>query len=202
METTLLNRIEHLITAILFMGIGLCLGVVFFPTKIIEVPKYIYVDVPGPETVYSCVVEDFEIPESAKTSTKTYMDYRAITMRDSAQYRLIHSDKISIDERGFLVTEDGFIGAALGTHFGPVGTKYIFNLDNGEQLKIIKVEVKSDAHTCGHGILDGSGAAIEFVVDGKTEWMQDKVAPNGLIFGGNFNKYFNGTITSVFEVVE
>lgn len=200
MGETLLNRIEHLLTAILFMGIGLYLGVMFFPTKIIEVPKYIYVDVPGPETISAVVVEEFDIPESAKTSTKTYMDYRAITLRDTAQYRIIHSDEISIDERGFLVTKDGFIGAALGTHFGPVGSKYIFNLDNGEQLKIIKVEVKSDAHTCSHGILDGSGAAIEFVIDGKTDWMRDKVAPNGLIFGGNFNKYFNGKIESVWRV--
>lgn len=200
MEITLLNKIEHLLTALLFMGLGLYFGVLFYPTKIIEVPNYIYVDVPGPETIYSCVVEDFDIPDSAKTSTKTYMDYRAITMKNTAQYKIIHSDVITIDDRGFLMTEDGFIGAALGTHFGPVGSKYIFNLDSGEQLKIIKVEVKSDAHTCGHGILDGSGAAIEFVIDGKTEWMQDKVAPNGLIFGGNFNKYFNGKIESVWRV--
>lgn len=202
MRDSTLNKISHLIVAILFMGVGLFVGVVFFPTKIIEVPNYIYVDVPGPETIYECVVKEFKIPDSAKTSTKTYMDYRTITSKKSAQYKLIHSNKISIDERGFLITEDGFIGAALGTHFGPVGTKYIFNLDNGEQLKIIKVEVKSDAHTCGHGILDDNGAAIEFVIDGETKWMQDKISSNGLIFGGNFNKYFDGTITSVFKVIE
>ena len=202
MTDNTLNKISNLITALLFAGLGLYFGTLFFPTKIIEVPYPVYVEVPGPQTITSLVVKDFEIPEDCKeTSTKTYMDYRAITMTTSAQYRLIHSDVISIDDRGFLVTEDGFIGAALGTHFGPVGSKYIFELDSGEFLKIIKVEVKSDLHTCDHGILDGSGAAIEFVIDGQTGWMQDKVAPNGLIFGGNFNKYFNGKIVSIQEVV-
>ena len=196
----MIRKIELLLTAMMFMAIGMYTALVFQEPVTIEKP--IFVDVPGPEVISTCLVKDVEIPESAKTSTKTYMDYRAITHTDSAQYQIIHSDIISVDNRGFLVTEDGFIGAALGTHFGPVGSKYIFNLDDGTQLKIIKIEVKSDLHTCDHNIKDGSGAVIEFVIDSKTPWMNANRGGNGLIFNGNFNAYYRGKIVSVLEVVE
>lgn len=194
-----LRKIENLITALLFSGIGLWAGAYFTEPVIVEKP--IFVEVPGPSTSDVFLVKDVKIPDSAKTSTKTYMDYRKITHTDSAQYKIIHSDEIKIDDRGFLMTEDGFIGAALGTHFGPVGSKFIFRFADGSELKIIKIEVKSDAHTCDHNIKDGSGAVIEFVIDSTTPWMQSNRGANGLIFNGNFNNYFKGTIESVLEVV-
>lgn len=195
----MLQYIKYYLVFSVSLCVGMLLGLRYAP------PEYIYetifVETPGPTIVEEIIVEAVRIPDTARTSTKTYMDYRAITKKDSAQYKLIHSDAITIDDRGFLYTSDGFIGAALGSYFGPVGSKFIFTFDDGHQLKIIKVESKSDAHTCGHNILDGSNAAIEFVIDSKTSWMNAHRGANGLIFNGNFNAYFNGKIKSVSKVV-
>jgi hypothetical protein len=191
--------LENFITAIMFTGIGLVLGAVL--REPVYITNTVFVDVPGPAIYEEIIVEPVAVPSSDLTSVKTYMDYRKITKTDSAQYKLIHSDAIVIDDRGFLVTEDGYIGVALGTYFGPIGSKFIFTFEDGHQLKLIKVEVKSDAHTCDHNILDGSGAAIEFVIDSKTSWMNAHRGANGLIFNGNFNAYFNGKIKTVNRVV-
>lgn len=191
--------LENFITAIMFAGIGIALGAAL--REPVYITDTIFVDVPGPTICEEIVVEPVAVPSSDLTSVKTYMDYRKITKTDSAQYKLIHSDSIIVDDRGFLITEDGYIGVALGTYFGPIGSKFIFTFEDGHQLKLIKVEVKSDAHTCGHNILDGSGAAIEFVIDSKTAWMRAHRGANGLIFNGNFNAYFNGKIKTVHKVI-
>ena len=195
----MLQYIKYYLVFSVSLCLGILLGLRYAPPEYIT--ETIFVEVPGPVTVEEIVVEPVPIPASAHTSVKTYMDYRKITKTDSAQYKLIHSDEIITDDRGFLVTKDGFIGVALGTYFGPVGSKYIFTFEDGHQLKLIKVEVKSDAHTCDHNILDGSNAAIEFVIDSKTSWMNAHRGSNGLIFNGNFNAYFNGKIKSVHRVV-
>lgn len=141
-----------------------------------------------------------------QTSAKTYMDYRAITNKESTQYKLIHSDVITICEDGFLRDTDGFIGVAMGSYFGPIGSRYVCKLDNGKEIKVIKVEAKADQHTvdgfCGSTSYD----IIEFVIDTKAIWMQQNKWGNGYIFSGNFNNYdiFNGKIISIdkIEVVE
>lgn len=145
-----------------------------------------------------------ELPTDELLHNKTYMDYRSITNRDTAQWKYIYSDTISVDDKGFLVTEDGYIGVALGTYFGPVGTKYIFTLDTGIELKVVKVEVKSDKHTCEHNYKAGSNDVIEFVIDTKAQYMQNNIWGNGLIFQGNFNNCedFKGNIIRIQEVIE
>ena len=171
-----------------------------------------------PDPTYECKITDMphaitkieentieiERPTDELLHNKTYMDYRKITNRDTAQWKYIWSDAISVDDKGFLVTEDGFIGVALGTYFGPVGTKYIFTLDSGIELKVVKVEVKSDKHTCEHNYKAGSDDVIEFVIDTQAEYMQNNVWGNGLIFQGNFNNCedFNGNIIRIQEVIE
>lgn len=137
-----------------------------------------------------------------QTSAKTYMDYRAITNKVSAQYKLIHSDAITICEDGFLRDADGFIGVAMGSYFGPIGSRYVCHLDNGKEIKVIKVEAKADQHTvngfCGYVAYD----IIEFVIDTKATWMQQNKWGNGYIFSGNFNNcdMFKGKIVSIDKV--
>ena len=149
------------------------------------------------------LTRDVPLPTNELLCNKTYMDYRKITNRDTAQWKYIHSDAISVDDRGFLVTEDGYIGVALGTYFGPVGSKYIFELDTGIELKVVKVEVKSDKHTCVNNYKAGSNDVIEFVIDTKADYMQQNIWGNGLIFQGNFNNCedFRGNIIGIKEVV-
>lgn len=149
------------------------------------------------------LTKDVPLPTDELLCNKTYMDYRKITNRDTAQWQYIYSDAISVDDRGFLVTEDGYIGVALGTYFGPVGTKYIFELDTGIELKVVKVEVKSDKHTCKNNYKAGCGDVIEFVIDTKADYMRQNIWGNGLIFQGNFNNCedFKGNIVGIKEVI-
>lgn len=137
-----------------------------------------------------------------QTSAKTYMDYRAITNKASDQYKLIHSDAITICEDGFLRDAEGFIGVAMGSKFGTIGSRYVCKLDNGKEIKVIKVEAKADQHTvngfCGYVAYD----IIEFVIDTKATWMQQNKWGNGYIFSGNFNNcdMFKGKIVSIDKV--
>ena len=186
-------------------------------TMPVNAPGYEYehicriTDVPNPfvaidefEEVQELVTVDIARPTDELLCNKTYMDYRKISSKSSLQYQYIWSDAITVDDKGFLVTEDGFIGVALGTYFGPVGTKYIFTLDTGIELKVVKVEVKSDKHTCENNYKAGSNDVIEFVIDTKAQYMRDNVWGNGLIFQGNFNNCpdFEGNIVKIEEVIE
>lgn len=138
------------------------------------------------------------------SSVKTYMDYRAITDKTSPQYQFIHSDEITICEDGFLRDSEGYIGVAMGGYFGEVGSRYICRLDNGAEIKVVKVEMKAEQDTVQGFYGKDNYDIIEFVIDTKAQWMQDNKWENGYIFSGNFNNYeaFNGKIVEIDKVIK
>lgn len=138
------------------------------------------------------------------SSVKTYMDYRAITDKTSPQYQFIHSDEIMICEDGFLRDSEGYVGVAMGGYFGEVGSRYICRLDNGVEIKVVKVEVKAEQDTIQDFYGKDNYDIIEFVIDTKAQWMQDNKWENGYIFSGNFNNYeaFNGKIVEIDKVIK
>ena len=136
------------------------------------------------------------------SSTKTYMDYRAITDTSSTQYQYIqdhmHVDKVT----GLLLDEDNFIGVALGSYYGEIGDRFYFELENGAILPLVKIEEKAQSDTyegCYH-ISDGS--VIEFVIDRQVAQNHFGTSENGYVLSGNFNNYeiFKGDIVSVTKV--
>ena len=149
-----------------------------------------------PEYIYTPVDMYYQ------TAAKTYMDYRAITNTDSPQWALIYSDEITVCDDGFLRDSEGYIGVAMGSYFGDIGSRYICYLENGKEIPVIKVEAKSDRHAidgfCGYQNYD----ILEFVIDCSADWMQDNYYENGYIFGGNFDNcdMFSGTIISIDKV--
>ena len=191
-----------LCSAVLFTGFTMPAGETEYVQDIVPIPMS--VSIIEEDVVEQPITIDVPLPTDELLCNKTYMDYRKITNRDTAQWKYIWSDAITVDDKGFLVTEDGFIGVALGTYFGPVGTKYIFTLDTGIELKVVKVEIKSDKHTCEHHYKAGSNDVIEFVIDTKAAYMQENIWGNGLIFQGNFNNCedFKGNIIKIQEVIE
>lgn len=126
------------------------------------------------------------------TYKKTYMDYRAININSTQRH--IIDNQTSVRDDGLLVTEDGFIGVALGSTYGALGTRYRITTDTGQVFKVIKVEAKSDNHTT-NGCQDGSGAIVEFVID------QDKARESysSAMYHGDFNHIaeFNGSIVKI-----
>lgn len=150
-----------------------------------------------------CLIVIFPCAQVYATDTKSYMDYRKITDTTSPQYKLIHSDEIFLDEKGFLRDEFLAYGVAMGSAWGDVGSKYTITLDNGISFDVIKVEEKSDLHTDSTNTYDPFGGIIEFVIDTKSDWMISNTWSNGLIFQGSFNNCedFKGEIVSVEEWV-
>ena len=133
------------------------------------------------------------------SSVKSYMEYSKITNRSSKQWKYINaSGKIKI-ENGYLM-EGEYIGVALGSYFGEIGTKYIFTLDTGKQIKVVKVEEKSDNDTINGCYQKYDKSVIEFVIDTHA-FAKSK---NGYINNGNFNnlEQFKGNITKIEKVLE
>lgn len=154
------------------------------------------------------IVEDVEVVEEpvkeerinymcSSSSVKTYMDYRAITDKSSNQYRYIQA-YMTVGDDGFLYDEDGFIGVALGSHFGPIGSKWEIVLDTGITFKAVKIDEKADRHVyngCQH---KQDGSVVEFVIDSR----KFEKASNGYVWQGNFNNNpdFKGKISAIYKV--
>ena len=141
----------------------------------------------------------FEIVDVCHTSSsKTYMLATSLS-ETSQQAKFIKNNMIAID--GLFYDSNGYVGVALGSYFGEIGTRYIFTLDTGIELKVVKVEHKDDKHTNNGCEQKWDKSVIEFVVDPETNniW----VGQNTFIASGNFNNLekFNGTIANINRVV-
>ena len=138
-----------------------------------------------------------EIEVCSNSSAKSYMDYKMITDKSSNQYKYINeSGKIEI-KNGYLM-ENEYIGVALGSYFGEIGSKYVFTLDTGKELKVVKVEEKADEHTINGCQHKWDSSVIEFVIDSS----YFKKSSNGYVFNGNFNNVeeFKGKIIKIEKV--
>lgn len=136
---------------------------------------------------------DYNICSSS--NKKTYMSYTAITNKNSTQYKFINNF-MHVDETTGLLkyNEDSeFIGVALGSYFGPIGSMYEFTLSTGKTIKAIKVEAKSDNHTIDGCYQKYDNSVIEFVID------VDKAKSYYSKLNGNFNNTtdFNGEIVAI-----
>lgn len=150
-------------------------------------------------SLLSSVYQVREIPVCHTSSVKTYMDYRMITSKTSDQYQYIHNSGKVIKRDGFL-WDGEFKAVALGSYFGPIGSKYIFTLSTGTELKVVKADAKADAHTYGGCQQRWDTSVIEFVIDSRAF----KKEANGYVKNGNFNNdpAYEGSIIKIEEVVE
>ena len=151
---------------------------------------------------YQKAYESEEVGVCSTSSTKTYMDYRAITDRSSTQYIYIRDNMYLDEESGFLVDEDGFIGVALGSYYGIIGDRFYVTLDSGVVLPLVKVEEKADGDTDGGCYHYSDGSVIEFVIDKNVAGDFFGIYGNGLVLSGNYNNYelFKGSIEKVEKV--
>ena len=149
---------------------------------------------------YQKEYESEEVYACALGNSKTYMDYRATTDPSSVQYWFIRNN-MEVDEvTGFLLDEDGFIGAALGSYFGNIGDRFYFTLDSGVVLPIVKVEEKADRDTDPTGCYHSKdGSVIEFVIDSTIAGDYFGRYGNGLVLQGNYANYsiFKGDIVKI-----
>ena len=149
--------------------------------------------------------ETVELEACALGVTKSYMDYRAVTNTSSKQYWFIRNNMTVDTTSGFLYDEDGFIGVALGSFYGTIGSRFYFTFDNGVVLPVVEIDEKADKDTdytgCYH-LSDGS--VIEFVIDSDIANTYYGYYNNGLVLQGNFANYdlYSGSIVKVEEVLD
>ncbi len=142
-----------------------------------------------------------EVEVCSTSSVKTYMSYSAVTDTRSKQYKIINNE-MTVQENGLLVDEHGFIGVALGSYYGDLGSRYLITLENGETIPVIKVDAKSDSHTINGCYQMYDNSVIEFVIDVEKAGNHFGNGGNGLVVNGNFNNIeeFNGAITKIERV--
>lgn len=146
---------------------------------------------------------EIELPQGKDTKNKTYMDYKLISDKSSSQYKFIQ-ENCRVSDNGFLMVDDEWYCVALGNYFlDDIGTKYIVTLETGNQIKIVKTEIKDNLHTCDlnyqHKI---DGSVLEFLLD--TSRLQDKKTQNGYLWNGNLNNIdeFKGNIIRIEKMID
>ena len=115
------------------------------------------------------------VPQNLDTSFKTWMDYRAVTNKRSAQYKCIRKWGWC-DEEGFmranaetsLGVETHYYMIALGSYYGTtIGTKYRITTDTGNVFYGMLCDVKADRHTNSTNQYARNKDVVEFLVDSR-----------------------------------
>ena len=107
--------------------------------------------------------------EGCRSWNITYMDYKAVTARSSAQYQLLNSDLAHTDKiTGIRMIDDRYC-IALGSYYtSKVGQKVNLVFENGTVIKCILGDCKSDKHTDpSHRFHSVDGSVAEFIVDSE-----------------------------------
>lgn len=135
----------------------------------------------------------YEVPDG-KTSFKSYMDYRTITNKSSAQYKL--QQECVTDNHGLRRYGDDYV-VALGTFYADgIGDRYKITLANETCFYAVVGDFKADAHTDSlHQYTpteDVGKCVIEFIVDtdnlDKTAKRMGDISYAGSKFKGNILK--------------
>ena len=135
------------------------------------------------------------------SSFKTWMSYKAVTNKQSPQYKFIDTYGWS-DAEGFMrangepdlgIKQDYYM-IALGSYYGTtIGTKYRITLDTGRVFYGVLSECKADIHTNStNQYITHNNNIVEFIID--------KTKLNGLVKEmGSANVYMplNGSITKI-----
>lgn len=102
-----------------------------------------------------------------RSEFKSYMAYTAVTSRNSAQYKLLNGASAYTDPETGIRMVDGRYCIAVGTGYcSKIGTKIDLVLKNGNVIKCILGDVKSDAHTDPtHRFHAVDGSVAEFIID-------------------------------------
>lgn len=135
------------------------------------------------------------------SSFKTYMDYRAVTNKHSAQYKFIHKWGWC-DSQGFmrcggerdLGIKDDYYLIALGSYYGvEIGTKYRITTTTGKVFYGALADCKSNRHTNStNQYVPSNNNVVEFVVDARN-------LNKSVKYHGSANVYspLNGSISKI-----
>lgn len=113
------------------------------------------------------------VPANVNTSFKTWMDWRCITNKSSAQYKYVREYGL-VDDNGFMratgehdrgIEEDYYL-IALGSYYGSeIGTKYRITTNTGNVFYGVLADQKADIHTNSTNQYAANNDVVEFLVD-------------------------------------
>ena len=112
---------------------------------------------------------------NVNSSFKAWMDYRAVTNKQSPQYKFIHAYGWC-DNQGFMRASgerdlgipDDYYLIALGSYYGTtIGTKYRITLNTGNVFYGVLADCKANMHTNSTNQYSRNNNIIEFIVDSK-----------------------------------
>lgn len=104
---------------------------------------------------------EYDIPNNR--GFKSYMDYKALNDKESAQYELQQSAETN--EEGLRVFEECYC-IAVGSYIEPeIGQKIDLVLENGTVINCIVGDVKADSDTDKDNIFTPNGCCSEFIID-------------------------------------
>ena len=152
------------------------------------------------QTGYTHVhLETMWLKNVSDPSGKTYEPYYMITDPSSKQYAFQQQSNVGVDSRGYLMEDGMYYAVAMGTYFGPIGTKYIITLDTGKTIKVVKGDNKADCDTDSDNYAAKTGHILEFMINPHSSYM----VQNNIAYHGNLNRfsYLNGSIVKIQKVV-
>lgn len=137
---------------------------------------------------------DMEVP-NINNSFKPYMDYRTITNKESAQWKL--QRKAQTDSKGFR-TYNGRKMVAVGTYYADyIGKELLVVLENGMAINVVVGDFKDNRHTDKtNRYVPSDKNMVEFIVD------VNKIGSTSRKMGDMSYSGFKGKIVAIKEVVK
>lgn len=147
-----------------------------------------------------------EVPMCSNSPTKSYMDGWMITNTNTAQYKLLSSDEVYVNDRGhfsMMYKDVEYIGVALARYFGDVGDKFKITLEDGKEMNVFKLDEKKQKELVDGICMHPDGSFIEMVIDESIAF-DYYGGSNGYVLNGNFNNHesFRGEVVKVEKVIE
>lgn len=110
--------------------------------------------------------EPFDVPDY-DTSFKTYMNYKAITNKNSKQYKL---QKLAYTDEDGIRRVDGDICVAVGSAYADsIGDRLEITLESGNTFTAVVGDFKADCDTdpenMYYPVCEGMGDVVEFITD-------------------------------------
>lgn len=102
-------------------------------------------------------------PVPANNGFKAYMSYKAISSRNSSQYKL--QQRAYTGNYGIRMVDDRYCIAVGSYYTTQIGTKIDVIMENGNVIKCILGDVKADKHTDATNRANPNGCIVEFIVD-------------------------------------
>ena len=126
-------------------------------------------------------LKDMEVPQI--DDYKTWMSYTSVTSTGSPQYQLLNSNKAYTDKNNFRKIGEYYC-VALGSFYSTeIGTRFRITFDNGQSIKVILGDQKSDRHTDSKHQFSSSGNILEFIMGSKeysNQAMINTLYPSGV----------------------